>query len=200
MPVELVRGCRLHHRSPVPRRLLPRIQERPPDRLSDDEVERVCSLPEPYGFICRFLVLTGLRWGEATRAQASDVQGGVLLVHRTKSGRMRRVPVLPALAEELRLRVGRLLPLTDSWGLTIQVRRRSEVERFHPHQLRHTFACRWLEAGGSLAALQEILGHSSIVTTQRYGRLGEAHVQAEAERLGERLGSKVGTKVLQANP
>ena len=49
--------------------------------------------------------------------------------------------------------------------------------------MRHTFACRWLEAGGSLAALQELLGHSSIVTTQRYGRLGEAHVVAEMARL-----------------
>ena len=44
-------------------------------------------------------------------------------------------------------------------------------------------ACRWLERGGSLAALQEILGHASIVTTQRYARLSEAHIRAEAERL-----------------
>ena len=41
-----------------------------------------------------------------------------------------------------------------------------------------------LEAGGSLEALQEVLGHSSIVTTQRFARPGEAHVQAEAEKIG----------------
>jgi hypothetical protein len=47
-------------------------------------------------------------------------------------------------------------------------------------------ACRWLEAGGSLAALQEILGHSTILVTQRYARLNEAHVRAEVERLRSR--------------
>lgn len=41
-------------RSPIPNRLLPRVQERPPDRLSDAEVEAVLSVPEPYAFICRF--------------------------------------------------------------------------------------------------------------------------------------------------
>ena len=64
------------------------------------------------------------------------------------------------------------------------VRRYSGVEKFSPHQLRHTFACRWLERGGSLAALQQILGHSSIVTTQRYARISDDMVRREAERVG----------------
>ena len=51
--------------------------------------------------------------------------------------------------------------------------------------------------GGSLAALQEILGHASIVTTQRYGRLGEAHVQAEAARIQGQLGTPHGTPTLR---
>jgi len=57
--------------------------------------------------------------------------------------------------------------------------------------MRHTFACRRIESGGTLAALQEILGHASIVTTQRYARLDEAHVRAEAQRIEGRLASKV---------
>ena len=187
----------LIERSPFPRKLLPKIQECPPDRLSDDEVEAVCSTPEPYGFICRLLVSTGIRWGEAVRAQVSDVQSGVLVVHRTKSGKVRRVPVPDELLEELRGRIGKLLSVTHGDSFARQVRRLSAVSGFHAHQLRHTFACRWLEAGGSLAALQEILGHSSIVTTQRYGRLGEAHVQAEAKRIRGHFGAVGGTARLR---
>jgi integrase len=139
-------------KSPVPRKKFwPKIQERPPDRLFDDE-------------------------------------DGLLVVSQTKSGKVRRVPIPEELAEELKLRVGRLLPMDDSRVLNQWVRKNSSVKRFHAHMLRHTFGCQWLEAGGSPAALQEILGHASIVTTQRYARLSEAHVRAEAERIGGKLG------------
>lgn len=47
------------------------------------------------------------------------------------------------------------------------------------------------------AALQESLGHASIVTTQRYGRLADSHVSAEAARIGERLVTKVITARIQ---
>jgi len=186
----------LLERSPFPRRVLPRIQERPPDRLSEEEVELVCGLPDPYGFIARLGVATGLRWGEMARLRSVDLSGTTLVIHQTKSGKVRRVPVPSTLLEELKFRVGRILPLTNPQGFAQQVRRRTAIERFHAHQLRHTFACRWLEAGGSLAALQEILGHASIVTTQRYGRLGEAHVQAEAARIQVQLGTPHGTPAL----
>ena len=179
--------------SPFPRRILPKIQERPPDRLTDEQLTAVCGVEDPYGFICRFLVFTGLRWGEAVRAQASDIQGGMLVVHQTKSGKVRRVPLTDELQAELRSRVGRLIPLGSAQAFAERVRRRTGLAGFHAHQLRHTFACRWLEAGGSPAALQEILGHASIVTTQRYGRLGEAHVQAEARRIQGRLVTEVVT-------
>ena len=101
---------------------------------------------------------------------------------------IRRVPLQRAVFDELRMRVERFLPIINPWGFARMVRRYSGVARFHAHQLRHTFACRWLERGGSLAALQELLGHSSIVTTQRYARISDDMVRREVERL-EMVGS-----------
>src|SRR5262249_17345198 len=43
----------------------------------------------------------------------------------------------------------------------------------------------WAQSGGNLAALQLALGHSSILVTQRYARLTDEHVRAEANRLVE---------------
>jgi integrase len=179
-------------RIPVPRRLLPKLQERPPDRLSDAEVEAVLSVPEPYAFIVRFGLGTGLRWSEMVRVQSSDLEvarspngdpQGVLVVHQTKTARVRRVPLTKSLWAELKLHVGPIMPLVNGWSFTDKVRRFSGVGKFHPHQLRHSFACRWLEHGGSLAALQQILGHASIVTTQRYARISDDMVRREAERV-----------------
>ena len=170
---------------PVPKRLLPRIQERPPDRLTDAEVDALLGLPEPYGFPIRLALGTGMRWGEVCRAQVGDMERGLLVVSNTKSGRVRRVPLPPELLQELRQRVGRLVafPRSSLASFTRTARRLSGLDGFHVHQLRHTFACRWLERGGSLAALQQVLGHSTVATTQRYARLDEDAIRREAEKV-----------------
>ena len=195
----MLRWCEdsdLVERALIPRQFLPRVQERPPDRLTDEEVERILRIPEPYAFVVRLGLGTGLRWGELTRLKASDVQDGWLVIHQTKSGKLRRVPIPPELEAELRMRIGLLLPFHDGTGFSRQVRRYSGVERFHPHQMRHTFACRWLESGRSLEALQQILGHSSITMTQRYGRLSDEYVRREAELRPGEVATKVATKAI----
>ena len=53
----------LVERSPFPRRVMPRLQERPPDRLTDEEAAKLVSLPDPHGLVCRLALGTGLRLG-----------------------------------------------------------------------------------------------------------------------------------------
>ena len=175
----------LLERSPFPRRVMPRIQERPPDRLNEGEVRVLLRIPEPQAFVIRLGLSTGLRWAELCRARADHVEGGMLTVSQTKSGRIRRVPLPGPLAGELDDHIGRLVPYAacSPGSFARFVRRHSTIPRFHVHQLRHTFACRWLERGGSLTALQQILGHASVVTTQRYARLSDEYVRLEAEHV-----------------
>jgi len=108
--------ARLVDRSPFPRRIMPRIQEQPPDRLTDEEATVLKQLANPHGFVCRLALGTGLRWGELTRAQASDVERGFLVVHQTNSGKVRRVPLAPELHAEVRRHIGRMVPLSVHRG------------------------------------------------------------------------------------
>lgn len=208
----------LIEKSPVPTRgWIPKIPQRAPDRFTPEERKCLVQLPNPHGRVLRFLLATGLRWGEMVRAQASDVTDDMLLVRKSKSGKMRRVPIPSRVLEETRNRVGRLCPFDYSGNFNAQVRRlvaehlkrldeerRKPLEglnRFHVHLTRHTFA--WREARGSLSALQKILGHSTIRTTEQYGEISDDLVIAEARRIDQmKNGTKNGTepKVGAAGP
>jgi integrase len=62
-------------------------------------------------------------------------------------------------AAEIRGRVGPLVPFVSSGSFSRTSRKHSGLADVHVHQARHTYAMTWLGEGGSLAALQEVLGH-----------------------------------------
>jgi site-specific recombinase XerD len=140
---------------------------------------------------------TGIRRGEqfGLTWDRVDLERGILTVYG-KTGR-RFVPINPAArsAIELLWRAsnGSKFVCPDKRTEDQKDWRRwldeacaaAKIENFRWHDLRHTFASRLVMAGVDLRSIQELLGHKSIVTTQRYAHLSPDHQKANVQKLVE---------------
>lgn len=183
---------------------LPRAWRRLPDALAREEVERLLDAPDPSEplywrdkAMLEFAYASGVRVGELTTIKVRDVlfEDGLAVVFG-KGSRERIVPVgraalraLDVYLREIRPRLargdtagvvflnarGQPLSRMGVWKiLRKHVRRAGIAKRVTPHTLRHSFATHLLEGGADLAAVQEMLGHADIATTQIY-----THVERE---------------------
>jgi integrase/recombinase XerC len=140
---------------------------------------------------------SGLRLSEVVGLNLPDIRLGEGLVRVTgKGGKVREVPVgrhaREAIEHWLTLRaglagVGEQALFVSQQGRrlsarSVQVRlnRLSQLQGLgrpvHPHMLRHSFASHLLESSGDLRAVQELLGHADISTTQVYTHLDFQHL------------------------
>ncbi|MFT8719021.1 tyrosine-type recombinase/integrase, partial [Acetobacter sp.] len=146
-----------------------------------------------------FLLLYGggLRISEALALNISDfdeaLSTGVFRI-RGKGNKERLVPLLPRVSEVLRrwrtlhpapardeplfpgVRGGRLNATVAQKAMREWRRSEGLPEHTTPHALRHSFATHMMEGGADLRVIQELLGHASLSTTQRYTLADEARL------------------------
>jgi integrase/recombinase XerC len=144
--------------------------------------------------IVEFLYGTGIRVGELVSLDVRDLELARGQVRVLGKGRKERVVPIPKVARdvlglwlEARSRPGvlgeplfialRRKPLEKPKRLgdrdvrrilTARARAAGIADRVHPHRLRHSYATHLLDMGADLREIQELLGHSSLSTTQKY--------------------------------
>jgi len=192
-------------RNPAASVQAPRQPRKLPKTLDADQVNKYLSFDEDSIIARRDRAITelfyssGLRLAELVAVDINDIdQHSKLLTVTGKGNKTRTVPVgsmaLQAIERWLEVRPdsaadedSAVALFTSSRGQRISVRniqarlkvqgRKSGMhQNVHPHMLRHSFASHMLESSGDLRAVQELLGHANISTTQVYTHLDFQHL------------------------
>ena len=181
--------------------LSPRLEKRVPVHLQEGQVKALLDVPGQTlaalraRAILELLYGTGVRCAELVGLDLDDVDLDERVVRVLGKGRKERLvpfgrPAQAAVAaylEERRkversqafLLNARGLRLSDRFVRLTVARRVRQValdRRISPHKLRHSFATHLLSRGADLRSIQELLGHSSLSTTQRYTHVDLAKI------------------------
>lgn len=147
--------------------------------------------------IVHLMLDAGLRSGEVVRLTIRNVdfEKGILFIQDSKFNKSRMVPLGLKLKQYLHkylivyrgvsssqkydinlsdepffLEIKNRKPITGDVirCLFARIKKAADIERIYPHLLRHTFATSYILGGGNLESLRILMGHSDIMTTQRY--------------------------------
>ncbi len=195
----------------------PKLPARLPRPVDEADARRLiaasASHPEPWIAARDLAALTliwgtGLRIAEALSLRQRDAPLGEVLRVTGKGGKQREVPVVPAARQAVEVyraqcphlagpeealflgaRGGALNPRLLQGAMATARQALGLPATATPHALRHSFATHLLEAGGDLRAIQELLGHASLSSTQIYtgvdrSRLMEVYAKAHPRARG----------------
>ncbi|MEH6468544.1 MAG: tyrosine recombinase XerC [Porticoccus sp.] len=181
----------------------PKSPKKLPKTLDVDQVSQFVSLSGNSWIDCRdhamieLLYSSGLRLSELVGLNLTDIDlRDAIMIVTGKGNKTRQLPVGRHAIDALKtwLKSRREVASTDQTALflsqrgnrisprTIQDRlkqislKQGMPGKVHPHMLRHSFASHLLESSGDLRAVQELLGHANISTTQIYTHLDFQHL------------------------
>jgi integrase/recombinase XerC len=200
---------------------LPKSEKKLPKTLDIENIEQLLSMPGQDPLVKRdraiieLLYSSGLRLAEIAGLDLGDINLATRMVRVLgKGSRQREVPVgryaIAALqawldvrgtlanADTLALFVSqrgeRISHRSLQQRLDMWARRQGLDKHVHPHRLRHAFASHLLESSGDLRAVQELLGHADISTTQVYTHLDYQHLAKVYDAAHPRARRKTGEK------
>ncbi len=195
----------------------PKTERRLPKSLEIEQIERLLDFPadDPLGArdlaMMELFYSSGLRLAEIAGLDLHDIDLDDALVRVTgKGSRQRVVPVgrkaLAALRRWLTFRhtlaaTGETALFVNNRGgrighrsiqrrLAQRARQQGLDQHVHPHRLRHAFATHLLQSSGDIRAVQELLGHANLATTQIYTHLDFQHLAQVYDRAHPRAKRK----------
>jgi site-specific recombinase XerD len=176
------------------------------DRIMTKEIsiERLAEVRDVFVFCCH----TGYAYKDAAKLTADHLGIGIngrqwIYTSRQKNDNVANVPLLDIALEIIDkykdhpkcVKDGKLLPMKSNQKLNTYLKELADICEIRKpltmHIARHTFATTVLLANGvSMEATSKMLGHSSIKTTQIYGKIVESRVADEMEMLSKKIGKK----------
>jgi integrase/recombinase XerC len=189
-------------RNPARALLSPRLERRIPPYLDESEIDGFLDVPGGTDAAIRaraileLLYGTGIRCAELVGLDAGEVDLDGRMIRVLGKGRKERVVPFGTRAREalrawlpvrqrlrpnsdalfVNARGGRLTDRSVRKLVTRRVQQTALARRISPHALRHSFATHLLGRGADLRSIQELLGHASLSTTQRYTHLDTARI------------------------